>query len=203
MAWWLVGITIPRLVLLQVGKIFNSTQIYSAWYPMDPLCIPLIIWGASSSSWNYAIVGLQWTSREKGWWLLGGKLATNRVGGWTNPGDFNGIFVGAISPQKYLGWTNPLTIRGMNHQVGVPLDMFGHLQTWGEVIWFGADEVGRPPVSRHLSNLRFLVLALKKQPMDGATELLKVYFGCMIFTKNKRLILRWDHIFYLIGKLYV
>ena len=43
---------------------------------------------------------------------------TNRVGGWTNPGDFNGIFVGAVCRQKYLGWTvpHPLTIRGMNHQ---------------------------------------------------------------------------------------
>ena len=35
--------------------------------------------------------------------LLGGELPTNRVGGWTKPGDFNGMFVGASRPQKYLG----------------------------------------------------------------------------------------------------
>ena len=45
------------------------------------------------------------------WWLI-----PRIVSGWNNPGDFNGIFVGASRPLKKLGWTNPLTIRGMNHQ---------------------------------------------------------------------------------------
>ena len=37
------------------------------------------------------------------WDLLGGELPTDRVGGWTNPGDFNGIFVGAKSSTSFTG----------------------------------------------------------------------------------------------------
>ena len=31
--------------------------------------------------------------------ILGGELPTNRLGGWVDPGDFNGIFVGASRPR--------------------------------------------------------------------------------------------------------
>ena len=84
----------------------GMTFLIRTWRTWRPRRCRLIIWTLKDPKYIEATLA-----------LLGGELPMNRVGGWTNPGDINGIFVGASRPQKYLGWTNPLTIRGMNHQV--------------------------------------------------------------------------------------
>ena len=47
--------------------------------------------------------------------MLGGELPRNRLGGLVDPGDFNGIFVGAMSTYNWGELTHLLT--GMNHQL--------------------------------------------------------------------------------------